>query len=104
LAALIPCDRETSAAMQVVIAASQAGTNAVRLAKQTGLAIERVRSFGKRLRQAGIWRGNASDASDWQDTSNDRQRMTIILAQALGRSWRPEEAIDRQRDDLYRRK
>ena len=83
LAALMPCGRETSAAMQVVIVASQAGTNAARLAKRTGLAIERVRSFGKGLRQAEIWKGNSADASEWQDTSYDRQRMTVILAQAL---------------------
>ena len=82
LAAMM-CPHETSAAMQLVIAASQVGTNATRLAKQTGLAIERVHSFAKRLRQAKIWSGHSADASEWQDVSYDRQRMTIILAQAL---------------------
>jgi hypothetical protein len=104
-AALMPCDRETSAAMQVVITASQAGTNAPRLAKQTGLAIERIRSYGKRLRQAGIWRGNASDASEWQDVSNDRQRITVILAQALvargflKREWTGNAAVYTDEND-----
>jgi hypothetical protein len=83
LLAAMMCPHETSAAMQVVIAASQVGTNAVRLAKQTGLPIERIRSFGQRLRQAKIWKGNSANASEWLDISYDRQRMTIILAQGL---------------------
>jgi len=98
LAAMM-CPHETSAAMQLVIAASQAGTNATCLAKQTGLAIERVHSFAKRLRQAKIWSGHSADASEWQDVSYDHQRMTIILAQALvargvlKRQWTGSAAI-----------
>jgi len=105
LAAMMPCDRETSAAMQVVIAASQVGTNAVRLAKQTGLAIERVRSFAKGLCHAKIWKGISADASEWQDTSYDRQRMTSILAQALvargllKRQWTGSAAIYTDEND-----
>ena len=99
LAAMMPCDRETSAAMQVVIAASQAGTNVARLTKQTGISAERIRSFANRLRQAGIWRGNSVDAGEWLDIFYDRQRMTIILAQALvarafqKRQWTGHAAI-----------
>jgi|SRR6516165_10724987 hypothetical protein len=66
VAALMPRDRETSATMQLVIAASQTGTNGARLAKQTGLDILRVRSLAKRLRHAKIWNGNAADATEWQ--------------------------------------
>jgi hypothetical protein len=105
LAAMMPCDRETSAAMQVVIVASQVGTNAARLAKQTELAIERVRAFAKRLRQAGIWKGNSADATEWLDISYDRQRMTIILAQALvargflKRRWTGNAAIYADEND-----
>ena len=64
LAAMMPCDRDTSAAMQVVIAASQAGTNVARLAKQTSISVEQIRSFAQRLRQAGIWRVNSADAGE----------------------------------------
>ena len=99
LAALMPCDRETSAAMQVVIAASQVGTNAARLSKQTGLSPECIHSFAKRLRQAKIWKGNSADATEWLDIFYDRQLMTIILAQALvargllKRQWTGNAAI-----------
>ena len=62
LAAMMPCDRETSSAMQVLLAASQVGTNAVRLAKTNWasyLSSEYVllryrcakRRFGKAIRQ-----------------------------------------------------
>jgi hypothetical protein len=94
LAAMM-CPYETSAAMQVVIVASQVGTNAARLAKQTGLSPERIRSFAQRLRQAKIWNSNSADASEWLDISYDRQRMTILLAQALVAAG----VLKRQRED-----
>ena len=104
LAAMMPCDRDTSSAMQVVIAASQAGTNIGLLAKETGISVERIRCFGQRLRQAKIWKGNSADAGEWQDISYDRQRMTIILAQALvargllSRQWIGNAAIYSDQD------
>jgi len=39
--------------------------------------------FAKRLRQAGIWKANSADASEWRDVSCDRKRMRVILAHAL---------------------
>jgi hypothetical protein len=102
LAAMMPCDRETSAAMQIVMVASQVGTNVTRLAKQTRLSAERIRSFAPRLRKAKIWKGSSADATEWRDISYDRQRMTIILAQALVATG----VLRRQREDnaviLYR--
>jgi hypothetical protein len=94
LAAMM-CPHETSAAMQIVIVASQVGTNAARLARQTGLSLERIRSIAQRLRQAGIWKGKSADATEWLDISYDRQRMTIILAQALVATG----VLRRQRED-----
>jgi hypothetical protein len=105
LAAMMPCDRETSAAMQTVIVASQVGTNVTRLAKQTRLSAERIRSFAPRLRKAKIWKGSSADATEWRDISYDRQRMTIILAQALvargflKRQWTGSAAIYTDEND-----
>jgi hypothetical protein len=82
LAALMPCDRETKAAMQVVIVAAQTGTNVNRLAKKTGIAAEQIRCFSKRLRKAKIWHGSSANDIDWLDVWTDRTRMAAILSQA----------------------
>jgi hypothetical protein len=110
LAALMPTNRETSAAMQVIIVAAQAGTNVNRLAKKTGIAVEQIRCFSKRLREAKIWLGNSANDIDWLDVWTDRTRMAAILSQALvargllKREWIDEGAVYRdQRGNVVAR-
>jgi hypothetical protein len=96
---MMPCSRETSAAMQLIVVASQVGTHPSRLAKNTGFPVEWIRSFSKLLRKAKIWKGSVVDAREWLDVSYDRQRITAILAQALvarglsKREWSDEGAV-----------
>jgi hypothetical protein len=99
LAAMMPTSPETSGAMQVIIVAAQEGTNVNRLAKKTGIAVEQIRCFSKRLREAKIWHGNSANDIDWLDVFTDRKTMAVILSQALvargllSREWISEGAV-----------
>jgi hypothetical protein len=83
LSRMMPVDRETSMAMELIVVASQIGTNVSRLARSTGFSVEQIRPFAKRLREVKLWEGNTADVTEWLDLFDHRQRMTIILAQAL---------------------
>jgi hypothetical protein len=100
LARMLAGDTPTAIAMDLIIVATQVGADIGRLAEKTGFTIDQIRPLESRLRHALIGKGRKADASEWLDVSYDRQRMTILLAQALvargflKRQWTGSAAID----------
>lgn len=105
LARMLAGDTQTAMAMDLIIVATQVGADIGRLAEKTSFTIEQIRPLESRLRQALIWNGRKADTREWLDISYDRQRMTIILAQALvargflKRQWTGSTAIYTDEND-----
>lgn len=72
------------AAAMVLIAASQVGTKADRIAKRTGLKRELVRAYNRRLREQGIFTKDGKIACDWFDKESGGIAFWMDVAVAEG--------------------
>jgi len=82
LARFLTRDPEAVVATDMIVLATQESADVSRLAEKAGCAVDRLRSLERRLREARIWIGRTVDAREWRDLDTDRERMTVILAQA----------------------
>lgn len=73
------------AAAMVLIAATQVGTKADRIAKRTGLKREVVRAYNRRLREQGVFIKNGKIACEWFDkkTGGIAFWMDVSVAEGL---------------------